>query len=217
MAVLPTKTPTTRIGVQAYRIGDQLLGVSNCPHCGTASPTLKRAWLSDGPTYRADGKASSYWAAFTCTTCGGVVTAKGVAGERNQMPFVEAIFPAAWEAHGAIPDGVVRFLKQAKQTLGNTDASVLMSASAIDAMLKDKGLHDGSLYARIDEAVTKGFITKGMADWAHRVRFDANVSRHADESSPAPVDDDAQRAFDFAEALTEIMYVLPSRIPPKPA
>ena len=84
-------------------------------------------------------------------------------------------------------------------------------------MLKEKGLHEGSLYARIDQAVIAGVITQGMSDWAHRVRLDANVSRHADQGSPAPVDDDAQRAFDFAEALTEIMYVLPSRIPPKQA
>ena len=42
-----------------------------------------------------------------------------------------------------------------------------------------------------------------------------NVLQARDQGSSAPIEDDAQRAFDFAEALTEIMYVLPSRIPPK--
>ena len=49
---------------------------------------------------------------------------------------------------------VATYLKQARNTLTNFDASVLMSAAAIDAMLKDHKLVEGSLYKRIDEAVT---------------------------------------------------------------
>jgi len=90
-----------------------------------------------------------------------------------------------------------------------------MSASSIDAMLKDNNLSEGSLYTRIDQAVTNGILTQKMADWAHRVRLDANNPRHADASTPHMTADDAKRAFDFANALTEYLYLLPSRMPPE--
>ena len=90
-----------------------------------------------------------------------------------------------------------------------------MSAAAIDAMLKDNGLRDGVLYRRIDEAVGAGILTKRMAQWAHRVRLDANNPRHADDSTPHMSLEDARRAFDFAEALGDFLYVLPSRMPPQ--
>jgi hypothetical protein len=126
-----------------------------------------------------------------------------------------AYYPAIWAPHESLPEGVTRFLSQARNTLANPDASVVMSASAIDAMLKEHGLVEGSLYKRIDEAVGTGVLTKRMAEWAHRVRLDANNPRHADGAVPPTSADDAQRAFDFAEALSEYLYVLPSRMPPK--
>jgi hypothetical protein len=80
-------------------------------------------------------------------------------------------------------------------------------------MLKDMDLHDGSLYERINRAVERGLITKGMADWAHRVRLNANNPRHADDKRPHLTHADAKRAFDYAVALAEILYVLPIRMP----
>jgi hypothetical protein len=90
----------------------------------------------------------------------------------------------------------------------------MVANSGIDAMLEEKSLREGSLYQRIDKAVEAGLITKSMADWAHRVRLDANDIRHADETSADMTWDDAARAFGFAEALAEILYVPPSRMPP---
>ena len=46
-----------------------------------------------------------------------------------------------------------------------------MSTSAVDAMLKDNGLVNGSLYDRINEAVTQGLFTKKMGEWVHRIRL----------------------------------------------
>ena len=182
-------------GFRGGRIGDQLLGLSNCPHCGTAHPTLKSAWHSQQPTYRADSLSPSIWAAYGCTSCGSIVTAKGKPGATESNPFIVAIFPAPWEADATIPARVAKYLKQAKGTLSSADASVLMSAAAIDAMLKDKNVNSGSLNQRIDEAVRVGLITNGMAEWAHRVRLDGNDSRHADAASPDLSWDDAQRAM----------------------
>ena len=82
-------------------------------------------------------------------------------------------------------------------------------------MLKDKGLENGSLNDRTNQAVKQGILTQGMADWAHRVRLDSNNPRHADLDDPHMTKEDAERAFDYAKTLAEILYVLPSRMPPE--
>lgn len=112
-----------------------------------------------------------------------------------------------------VPESVRKFLIQAHRTQASPDASVVMSASSIDAMLKHHGLSEGSLYKRISDAVQSGILTKTMAEWAHRVRLDANNPRHADPTTPHLTVEDAKRAFEFAEALTEYLFILPSRMP----
>jgi len=142
------------------------------------------------------------------------VTAKGEEGANENNPFVVEIFPDIWQVDELVPERVRNYLTQAHGTLSAPDASVVMSASSIDAMLKDNGLAEGTLYIRIGQAVTNGIITQKMADWAHRVRLDANNPRHADDQTPHMTAEDARRAFDFANALTEYLYLLPSRMPP---
>ena len=88
----------------------------------------------------------------------------------------------------------------------------MLTASCVDAMLKDKGYKDGSLNARIDAAAKAHFITAGMAAWAHEVRLDANDQRHADESAVLPSEADAAKAIEFANALAQFLYVLPARV-----
>jgi hypothetical protein len=88
----------------------------------------------------------------------------------------------------------------------------MLCASAVDAILKDHDLKDGSLYARIDKAKEEGLITDGMAKWAHQVRLDANDQRHVDEAAPLPSQQDAERSLSFTTALAEILYVVPARV-----
>jgi hypothetical protein len=88
----------------------------------------------------------------------------------------------------------------------------MLAASAVDAMLKAKGLKEGSLYSRIDRAALDHVITSEMARWAHEVRLDANDQRHADEAAPLPQQADAKRLVDFALALAQLMFVLPARV-----
>jgi hypothetical protein len=88
----------------------------------------------------------------------------------------------------------------------------MLAASAIDAMLKAKGLKNGTLYTRIDEASKTHLITADMSAWAHEVRLDANDQRHADETAPLPDSHDAERSIEFAQALGEVLFVLPARV-----
>jgi hypothetical protein len=88
----------------------------------------------------------------------------------------------------------------------------MLTASAVDAMLKAKGLNNGSLYSRIDQAKDDHLITAEMATWAHEVRLDANDQRHADENAPLPNEADATRVITFAQALAEFLFVLPAKV-----
>ena len=195
--------------------GKQLRDLSQCPHCGVSAPVFMVVWNSQDKLPRADGRPASRWGVYTCTTCGHLVSAKGNPTENVGNPVIVAYYPPIWAPHESLPEGVTRFLRQARNTLASPDASVVMSAAAVDAMLKDNGIVEGSLYARIDQGVTNGVLTARMAEWAHRVRLDANSSRHADGTVPPMAAEDAERAFDFAETLGEYLYVLPSRMPPQ--
>ena len=88
----------------------------------------------------------------------------------------------------------------------------MLCASSVDAMLKAKGLREGSLYSRIDQAAEQHLVTAGMAEWAHQVRLDANDQRHADENAPLPAQQDAKRCLEFALALAEFLFVLPAKV-----
>jgi Domain of unknown function (DUF4145) len=98
-----------------------------------------------------------------------------------------------------------RLISSSKLLKPSPRASVVMSAGAVDAMLKARGLTEGSLYTRIGEAVTSTLLTKEMAEWAHDVRLDANDQRHADVKAIPPTTEDAKRCLEFAKALADIL------------
>jgi hypothetical protein len=88
----------------------------------------------------------------------------------------------------------------------------MLTASSVDAMLKEKGLKEGNLYKRIDAAAQQHLITAEMALWAHEVRLDANDQRHADEDAVMPNEADASKSIEFATALAQFLFVLPARV-----
>ncbi len=83
-----------------------------------------------------------------------------------------------------------------------------------DAMLKDKSFEAGSLFKRIELAAEAGLITRGMALVAHDVRLGANDERQVDINAEIATSEDAQRSFDFAEALAAMIFILPVRKQP---
>jgi len=122
------------------------------------------------------------------------------------------MWPSQPTAAEELPPRARDYLNQALSTIHAPAGSVMLTASAIDAMLKDQGLKDGSLNARIDTAAKNHLITQEMAAWAHEIRLDANDQRHADEAAPMATRDDAERVIAFANALAQFLYVLPARV-----
>jgi len=92
------------------------------------------------------------------------------------------------------------------------DAAAVMAGSAVDAMLKELGYADGSVYARIGKAVEDHKLTEDMGKWAHEVRLGSNRPRHSDAEKPHVLPDEARQSVEFAEALGFFLFVLTMRV-----
>jgi hypothetical protein len=133
--------------------------------------------------------------------------------EANLMNgYVDEVYPPAPSAHEDIPDIARRFLQQAMDTIHAPDAAAVMAGAAVDAMLKELGYENGSVYSRIDSALADNKLTKGMAEWAHVVRLGSNRPRHADKEQPHVSPDEAKQSVEFAEALGNFLFVLSAKI-----
>jgi len=175
-------------------LGNQL-DIETCPHCGVNSPNVFRHYPME-LTSRASLKRR-HWGIYSCQRCGGVIIAEAESPAGETI----AIYPTISEIDNSIPSRSRSFLSQARDTLHAPSGSIMLSASAVDAMLKEKNYKEGTLNNRIKQAVKDGLITPDMSAWAHEVRLDANDQRHADEAATEPNEVDARRSLEFAMAL----------------
>ena len=184
--------------------------LGRCPHCEVHKPNLsKQGEYLDTTAYTGSGKRR--WATYVCSFCGGVVLA-WTELEGPSADIAKEWYPRSNGIDETIPERAREYLKQARESLHAPAASIMVCASAVDAMLKAKEYKDGSLYTRIDKAAQDHLLTPEMAKWAHQVRLDANDQRHADEEASLPSTEDAQRSIDFANALAQLLFVLPARV-----
>ncbi len=183
------------------------LALERCPHCATVQPQLARV------TERENNRRGIHrrWGVYECLICGGLVTAAARAGDPLHV-IIEYYPGAPDEPSDTIPVRPREYLRQARDFLGQPTGSVTLSASAVDAMLKEKGLKEGRLYERIHDAVAQHLISEDMAQWAHQVSLDPNDSRYSDERGPLPTTESAQRCLRFALTLADILFVLPGRV-----
>jgi hypothetical protein len=183
------------------------LELDRCPHCQVDKPSLFR--LSKHETSTHDGENTRFWSLYKCARCGGLVLA---ASDRNEDGWVTEIYPEGVNVNDSIPEKAKKFLTQALQSLHAPSGAIMLCASSVDAMLKEKDYKDGSLYKRINDAVIDHLITSEMAQWAHEVRLDANDQRHIEEELPLPNEKDAKKCVDFVLALGEFLFVLPAKV-----
>lgn len=182
------------------------LEVERCPHCSVHKPNLTK--ISDFETKNHRGGHKRFWVCYFCQSCGGAVLA---CAPRFLQPINE-IYPMPEIIDDCIPERAKNYLDQAIGSIHTPAGSVMLAASAVDAMFKAKDYKKGSLYSRIKLAVKENLITKEMETWAHEVRLDANDQRHSDESVELPNEETAKKVIDFTLALAEFLFVLPSRV-----
>ncbi len=186
----------------------QHLPLERCPHCNVAKPSINQ---KIPPILTGDhaGANTRAWAIYACATCGGVILACSIQNANTQ---ISQLWPAPAEVAETVPPRAREFLTQAISSLSAPAGAVMLGASAVDAMLKDKGYKEGNLNSRIASAAKDHLITAEMATWAHEIRLDANDQRHADESAALPDASDAQKVIEFVTALAQFLYVLPARV-----
>src|SRR5258708_38259 len=165
------------------------LEIERCPHCSVARPDL-----TSHQTLKTNNHSGGFlrmWKVYVCSTCGGVV----IAWSPHDGYEVQEIFPQTASIDNAIPSVARSYLTQATQSVHAPAGAVMLAASAVDSMLKEKNYKTGSLYSRIEKAASEYLITQEMAQWAHQVRLDANDQRHADEDATLPTETDAKRCI----------------------
>lgn len=182
------------------------LTLKRCPHCRVDNPNVIEVFRTETRDFNDDNVR--FWKIYKCARCGGLVTAAAISATSE----VSELYPAQIEVDDSIPDKAKAFLRQAIDSLHAPSGAIMLAASAIDAMLKVKNYKEGKLYTRINEAKNDHLITEGMSKWAHEVRLDANDERHADDDAELPNTDDAKKTVDFALALAEFLFILPSKV-----
>jgi len=186
--------------------GNQL-PLDRCPHCSIAKPSLNKQW--QGQFNDHTGKNTKFWSTYLCSSCGSIVLV--CSPQNGNMPITD-IWPAPQGVDETVPSRARVFLVQAIASQHAPAGAVMLTASAVDAMLKEKGYKEGNLYSRIDKAANDHLITKEMAAWAHEIRLEANDQRHADESADLPTSTDAARVIEFASALAQFLFILPAHV-----
>jgi len=121
------------------------LVLNRCPHCGVDNPNLTQAARFETNDFL--GEFPRVWACYKCARCGGVVTAYS----RKNSDDVQAIYPSPLEVDEMLPERARQYLEQAINSINAPAGAVMLAASAVDAMLKAKGLKEGSL-SRIKKA-----------------------------------------------------------------
>ena len=191
--------------------GQTLYGVPRCPHCGVAKPLLT---LLGNIQDHHRGRYEEVYRYFSvnCSACRHVILCYGHSNKNMTVIELDQMYPPQHTVSEHVPERPRTFLLQAISSLHAPDGAVMLSCSAVDAMLKEKGYTKGDLYPRIEQAHNDNLLTRDMKDWSHEIRLTANESRHADDMLPPINDSDAVQCVEFAKALAEYLYVLPASV-----
>lgn len=198
--------------------------LSRCPQCGTAKPTLVLQHVVYKNALSTGHENWAAWAVYQCTSCLDVVCFETILPHYKELSQLQLqmiqrryngwnILPGfGTEALQDWPDTAKNFMQQAVESGSAPDGAVMLAGSAVDAMLKAKGLEKGTVYERINKAVVDGLLTEAMGEWAHAVRLASNNPRHADLNSPHATSAQAEASMEFAKALGQFLFALPAKV-----
>ena len=141
------------------------LDLPRCPHCGVDMPNLgiqAQFILVDFENRQ------KFWRVYSCDRCAGIVTAMSLNWGEDAFEFHPS---KNIDLSDDIPERARTFLREALESIRSPSGAVMLTASAVDAMLKAKNLKTGSLFDRINQAAGQHLITPEMAQWDHDIRL----------------------------------------------
>src|SRR5213594_810340 len=117
----------------------QQLDIDRCPHCGVNSPNVS---LHNYLNLAGRSGVSRHWGIYSCQKCAGVIIAEAV----SERGSIKAIFPSIEQIDDSIPQRARSYLSQSRDSLHAPAGAIMLAASAVDAMLKEKNYKAGNLY-----------------------------------------------------------------------
>lgn len=204
-------------------LAEPLINLERCPQCKAYKPTLNLVFqcVDSRKSGRSHGPG---WLVYRCSACYDITaflvpswqtftTLAQAISHLNQVGAVGVVMiPNSEFDITGLPERAGNYLSQAANALSAPDGAVMLAGSAVDAMLKEKGYDQGSVYDRINKAVEHHVLTTDMAEWAHSVRLGANKPRHADLDDPHATEAEARQSLEFAKALGDFLFVFPARV-----
>jgi Domain of unknown function (DUF4145) len=149
-----------------------------------------------------------------CGSCSGYVLCLWSAGH-GLHAFRVLPWPLKYDKHpDNWPEPVGRFWLQAKRscTASNWDAAAVMTRSAMQLALRDKGAQGANLKKEIEHLANEGLLPPLMKEWADVLRVLGNDSAHPTPEQAATSSRDAQDAMKYLDFLLEYLYDLPDQI-----
>src|SRR5688572_14836037 len=110
----------------------QNLILPRCPYCGVDSPNLFTIHRAE--TKEHSGGNLRRWTFYSCGRCGGVV----IAAASNFDQEVKEVYPQSPRVDRDLPERAKAYLEQAHMSINAPAGAVMLAASAVDAMLKEK-------------------------------------------------------------------------------
>lgn len=120
---------------------------------------------------------------------------KGISPEFPDVP--EHVARAAQEAHEAC-------------SINALMAAILMARTVVEATAKNKGITDGTLFAKIDAMEKASLIRKSTAEAAHEIRHFGNDMAHGDIEE-LPDQEDAEEVLALMDEVLNEVFQGPAR------
>jgi hypothetical protein len=198
--------------------------VHDCPHCGVKHVAFSISFSSLRP------EGSYQFNAFGwCPGCAGPIAAiidssrtgqdpqavQGNLTEANSPVRVVSFFPCREISRSPdhVPVAAARAFVEGAESLkdGRYTAAVAMFRRTIDVATKQlsEEVRAWGLEKRIDKFAKEGLLTKGLQEWAHKIRLEGNEAMHELEE---PTKEQAVELQLFTELMLTYLYTLPAKV-----
>lgn len=156
--------------------------------------------------------ADTVWEMLQCQVCANVTFV--IRGTHSGAAYAQFPTPRGQRSlHEACPPHVGKYYLQALAAIDTRswDGAVLLSRSALQAIMKQQQAGGGTLQKQIDDLLSRGLIVQSLRDWAHHIRVIGNEAAHADEEEEI-TEQDAREVTQLVGHVIQYLYVVPAQI-----
>jgi hypothetical protein len=181
--------------------------IYSCEQCETSRNFEKIA------VHARDEQPPAEYTLARCQDCGSVALfLREDVGDGFENDSYYRLWPAQKRHIGFALPAIVRQSYEQAVICENAKAYIaaaVMVRRALEAITKQYEPAARSLHDAMNSMLSRGLISKELADWGHELRTIGNLGAHATDVSISR--EDAVEALDFLQAMLEIFYELRPR------